>query len=358
MTAGTEPAAKTLRERSQVRAFYGGRRVLVVGGDGFLGRNCVDVLVDVDARVDILTRTETSSGRNRGIEQTFVGDLADANLVRDAVAEADVIFDFAGSAGAVDSNRSPGADWEHECGVHVGLFVAASEAPKRPKVLFCSSRLVYGRPLYVPVDEKHPLAPQSFYAAHKIAAESYLKALAYARDLRFTVLRVSNPYGPHQSHTSSRRGGKSYGVINYFIQAAAVREPIHVYGDGSQIRDYIYAPDLVSAFVSCGASSRCDGEIFNVGGRRPVRIRDAAETITRLAGGPPVAYVPWPEDYKKVETGDYVTDISKLESVVDLGEHHALEEGLSLSLEAYRNRARAVTEIVSRGTERSIGARG
>lgn len=328
---------KILREdadwmrRPSLRRFYDGRRVLVVGGDGFLGRNSVEPLVALGARVSILTRRRAAVGRSDAIEQVFVGDLREPGLVRDAVSDKTVVFDFAGSSGAVDSNRHPELDLERECRAKLNLFTACAEAERRPKVLFCSSRLVYGPPLYVPVDEKHPLSPQSFYAAHKIAAESYLKVLGQTHQLRSTVLRVSNPYGPYQSD-----GHKSYGVINQFLQRAARLEPIRVYGDGIQIRDYVHAGDLVAVFLLCGESSRCDGEIFNVGGREPVRLRDAAETITRLAGSPPVELAAWPADYEAVETGDYVTDLTKLDRTLGRVGQLRLDEGLSLSLEAYR----------------------
>jgi len=305
--------------------------VLVAGGDGFLGRNCVELLLELDARVSILTRSQSSSGRNPAIERIFRGDIQNPELAREAVSDVSLVFDFAGSSGALDSNQRPTPNLE-ECGAQLNLFQAAARASHPPKVLFCSSRLVYGRPLYVPVAENHPLAPQSFYAAHKVTAESYLKVLSHTHGLRFTVLRVSNPYGPHQA---SRH--KNYGVINQFLQRAAAGEAIRVYGEGAQIRDYIHARDLIAGFVLCGESSRCDGELFNIGGREPVRLYDAAETITRLAGAPPLVHEPWPADYERIETGDYVTDLAKIDRFVDLPQPCSLEEGFSLSLEAYRH---------------------
>jgi nucleoside-diphosphate-sugar epimerase len=183
----------------------------------------------------------------------------------------------------------------------------------------------------VPVDETHPLAPQSFYAAHKVTAESYLGVFGRTHGLPFTILRVSNPYGPHQAQHS-----KSYGVINQFISLAARGKPIRVYGSGSQLRDYIYVEDVVNAFLLAASEEDCAGECFNLGGRRGIRLGNAATTIARLADGPPVEMVEWPDEYHAVETGDYLTDLGKIDSFISLPTQTSFEAGVSRSLEWYR----------------------
>ncbi len=233
--------------------------------------------------------------------------------------------------GPFDSNLEPERNLDEECLAHLTLFRACAESPRKPRVVFCSSRLVYGRPQYVPVHERHPLAPQSIYAAHKVTAENYLGVFGRTHGLPYTILRVSNPYGPHQAQHS-----KSYGVINQFLLLAARGEAIRIYGTGSQLRDYIFVDDVVAAFLLTAAEEACAGECFNLGGRRGIRLGDAARAIARLADAPPVEAVEWPDDYQNVETGDYLTDLEKIDSYVSLPEQKSFEAGVTRSLDTYR----------------------
>ncbi len=320
----------SLAGNRKLRSFYYGKKVLVAGGEGFLGYNCVRVLLQLGADVSVLTRSSRRPDL-RPLAHVVIGDLRDRELMRELTSDTRVVFDFAGIAGAVDSNQEPERNLDGECRAHLTLFRACAESPIKPRVVFCSSRLVYGRPQYVPVNESHPLAPQSIYATHKVTAENYLGVFARTHGLPFTILRVSNPYGPYQAQHS-----KSYGVINQFLSLAAQGEAIRVYGTGSQLRDYIFVDDVVAAFLLTAAEEACAGECFNLGGRRGIRLGDAARAIARLADGPPVEVVEWPDDYQAVETGDYLTDLGKIDSYISLPVQKSFEAGVTRSLDAYR----------------------
>jgi nucleoside-diphosphate-sugar epimerase len=241
------------------------------------------------------------------------------------------VFDFAGVSGAVESNDNPLRSLEEDCRPHLSLFQACAEAQEPPLVVFCSSRLVYGKPQYLPVDESHPLAPQSMYAAHKITAENYLRVFGHTHGLRSCILRLSNPYGPHQPQVA-----RSYSVLNQFIRAASEGVPIKIYGNGCQQRDYIYIDDVITAFLLCAIHEKCYGQTFNLGGRDSISIKTAVERIAWLAGGTPVHFEPWPQDYKAVETGNYRTDLRKIDSYLALPPPTPFEEGLSRTLDFYR----------------------
>lgn len=312
-----------------LRDFYRRRRVLVVGADGFLGLNCTYALQRLGADITVFTRRVAPRAADCA-GSIHHGDLRDLAAVEAAVAGQHVVFDFAGTAGAVKSNQSPEKNLDDDCRPHLNLIQACAETSSSPLVIFCSSRLVYGRPRQLPVGESHELVPQSMYAVHKITAENYLEVFRQTHDLRYCVLRLSNPYGPHQSHEST-----AYGVINHFIRSAARQETIRIYGDGKQRRDYIYVEDAIAAFLHCAAEPRCYGEKFNLGGRDSISIGDAAQQISRLAGGTPIHYEPWPHDYKKVETGDYETDMSKLDACLRLPPATSFEEGLKRTLAFY-----------------------
>ena len=253
-------------------------------------------------------------------------------MVRAAVKNQTIVFDFAGSSGALVSNQEPFRHLEEECNPHLSLFQACAEADEPPVVAFCSSRLVYGKPIYLPVDEEHPLSPLNIYAVHKITLENYLKVFSGVRGLRFCVMRLSNPYGPYQPFET-----KNYGIINVFIRLAARGSPIVVFGDGRQKRDYIFVDDVVSAFFVTAMTEKCHGQIFNYGGRENISIIDAVQLISRLSGGTPVQYKPWPRDYETIETGDYQTDMQKIDQYTTLPSQAPLREGFLNTLDYYRN---------------------
>ena len=240
-------------------------------------------------------------------------------------------MDFLGVAGAVDSNRDPNANLDEELRAHLSIFHACAVSRPSPVVLFCSSRLVFGAPRYLPVDENHPLAPGSIYALHKVTAEKYLELFAETKGLRSCVLRLSNPYGPNQAE-----GQRGYGIINLFLRNAARGKPIKLYGDGRQKRDYVHVDDVLGAFLPCAMNQKCHGQIFNFGGRTAISLREAAELIAQLAGGVRVVFEPWPADYRAVETGDYATDFRKIDSFLSLQAQRPLEEGFLEVLNSYR----------------------
>ncbi|MGB8472928.1 MAG: NAD-dependent epimerase/dehydratase family protein [Candidatus Acidiferrum sp.] len=331
-----------------LRDFYRGRKVLVAGADGFLGMNCVYALEKLQANISLVSRREVP--RAVGFTgTTFHGDLRASSTTRAAVAGQSVVFDFAGTMGAVESNRNPEASLDQDCRAHLSLFQACATASTPPLVLFCSSRLVYGKPRYLPVDEKHPLNPQSIYAAHKITAENYLQVFGKTHHLPYCIFRLSNPYGPY--HFGGKKG---YGIINHFLRAAAKGESIRIFGDGSQLRDYIHVNDVVTAFLLAAMSSKSWGETFNLGGRNAVSLRSAAERISELAGGTEVIYEPWPSEQHTVETGDYFTDTRRVESILPLPSEVDWDAGLLHALEFYRQECpQMAAESQPRGIEDS-----
>lgn len=316
---------------SALRAYYRQRNVLVIGADGFLGVNCIYALQRLGANVTIVSRR--ASPRAVGFTgRVLRGDVRDRDLVRAAIAQQSIVFDFAGTMGAVDSNHDPVRSLDEDCRPHLNLFQACAEASVSPLVLFCSSRLVYGKPQYLPVDEAHPCLPQSMYAVHKLTSEQYLQVLHQTHGLRFCILRLSNPYGPHQPLTT-----RGYGVLNQFILAASRGVAITLYGDGGQRRDYVYVADVITAFLLCAASEQCHGQIFNLGGRQSMTLHAAVQQLVCLAGGTAVHFKPWPPGHKAVETGDYLTDLRKIERHIALPPQQAFEAGLAQTLAYYRN---------------------
>ncbi len=314
-------------EDGELRRLYAGRRVLVAGATGFLGANCVYALDRLDADVTIVTRSP------RGALPGFAGTVVQGDLIHRDVADAvvhdqDIVFDFLGYPRLTPSATEPVGDLEAELRPHINLFLACAHAQPRPTLVHCSSRLVYGAPRYLPVDEQHPTIPRSIYAVHKLAMEHYLETLEQTHSLRRIVVRLSSPFGPNGGRGEPGR----FGVLNQFMVRAVLNKPITIFGTGEQMRDYIFIDDVVRAFLLLGASERCVGETFNLGGEKGVRLRDAAYTIARLAGGSPVRHEPWPNEARAVETGSYCTDLRKIRSCIPLGDTTSFQEGAQRTL--------------------------
>lgn len=312
---------------------YEGRRVLVAGASGFLGVNCVRALESLGAATTVVSRTgrpphESYNGR------IVHGDLKDRSVAEAAVRDQSIVLDCLGYPQLSPTHLEPSGDLEDEFRPHLNLFYAAADSPSPPLLIHCSTRLVYGAPERLPVDESHPLRPRSVYAVHKLAMETHLCALREMGRLDSIIVRLSNPYGPNGSSLSVRMG-----VWNRFIRAAAAREPITVYGEGNQLRDFIYVDDVVRALLLLGDREACRNEVFNLGGDRSIPVRQAVEIIARAAGAAPVRTSPWPADAKVVETGDYRTDLSKLRRYIPLGPLTPFEQGVSLTLQSLRREA-------------------
>jgi nucleoside-diphosphate-sugar epimerase len=288
---------------------YSKKRVLVIGGLGFMGFNLVRALQRTGARLKVLGRSwPPLPGKvesTLGAVTFFHGDIRDPAVVEDAVTGCDVIFHLAGKSGSAASNASPLEDLDVNGRGLLTVLDACRRLNAGVKIVFPSSRLVYGTSSSQPTRESAPAAPLSVYGIHKWAAEQYLLLYQRLYGLRVSILRITNPYGPFQ-----RPEQKQYGVVNWFIHQAMHDRPLTVYGKGAQLRDYIHIDDVVDAFLAAGASPEADGKIFNVGSGRGVSFLEMAELIVRAARRGSIQHVEWPADAAVVETGDFVADTS------------------------------------------------
>ena len=316
--------------------FYSGKSVLVTGGLGFIGLNISQRLLELGANVTVLDNfmpTEISK-RLAGLLahiKVAVADIRDEEKVERVVRDQEVIFNLAGKSGAADSNKTPLNDLDINCRGQLNLLEACRSFNPEVAIVFPSSRLVYGKPLYLPVDEKHPLAPESIYAAHKLAVENYHLIYGRLYGLKATVLRISNPFGPFQAGE-----GRAYGIANSFIQAAVSGRPITLFGDGSQRRDYLYIDDLVEALLRAASLPESRGRIYNIGDGQGTSLLELAEMAVLEAGRGEIVHVPWPEEYLAIETGDYLSDISLARQELGWSPGTDIREGIARTVSSYR----------------------
>jgi UDP-glucose 4-epimerase len=325
-------------------SFYRDRDVLVVGGFGFIGLNLTRELVRVGARVTVVTpsldrhRIAAADDAHLGV-RALEGDLRDADAMRIAVAHQAIVFNLAGRSGAVRSMEDPWTDLDVNCRGNLVLLEALRAESPSAKLVFVSSRLAYGRATTedgdpVSVSERQAVDPLCVHAVHKLAVEQYLKLYSKLYGLRFSVARLTNPFGPGQP-----RERTAYGVVNRMIHLALSGEALPVYGDGRQLRDYIYIDDAVQALLSLGEVPTCDGQMYNVGSGVGTSLVDMARTIAAIVGSGHVEFVPWPPLAEQIETGDFVADVTKIRRETGWAPRMTLAEGLQRTVAFYRAHA-------------------
>lgn len=314
---------------------YKGKKVLVTGGTGFIGLNLVKALKEAGAHLAItclktkglkVTKNDILSG-----VMARAVDIRDRSAMEKIVKGKDYIFHLAGHSGAVDSMENPILDMEVNCRGSLNLLEACRRFNPEAPILTLGSRLQFGRAKYLPVDEDHPLMPTSIHGVNKLVVEKYFILYHQVYRLKTVYLRVTNPYGPYQSQKP-----RNFGIVNLFIQKALRDETIKIFGRGKQLRDYLYIDDLIEAMMLAALNPRAYGEVFNIGSGKGTSLLDMVRTIIGLAGGGKVSKVPWPPEFRKVETGDFVADIGKAGKILGWQPCTGITEGLKKTLASYR----------------------
>ncbi|MBY0493467.1 MAG: NAD-dependent epimerase/dehydratase family protein [Cyanobacteria bacterium] len=316
-----------------------GSQVLVIGGLGFIGVNLVAKLRELGARVTIMTPSrDRHSGTTSDFERDGIavvdGDLRDGERLSSLVRGQHVVFNLSGQSGAVRSMEDPWTDLDVNLRGNLVLLEALRAHNRDAKVVFAGSRLQYGHPDRLPVPENAEKHPLCLHAIHKQTVEQYLELYARLFGVRYSIARITNPYGPGQP-----RSRTAYGVINRLIHQAIADRPLTIYGDGAQRRDYIHVDDVVEALIVMSTSPNADGRAYNVASGTGISMIDLARTIVEIAGAGHIEHVEWPELAKQIETGDFVADISRIRSELGWEPHIPLAAGLDKTVAFYRSAA-------------------
>lgn len=312
-------------------------RVLIVGGLGFIGVNLTSRLASLGSQVAVLTPdrgrhvAEVTRFERQGVE-VIEGDLRDQALIEKHVAGRQLIVNLSGQSGAVRSMDDPWTDLDVNCRGNLVLLEALRARNRDAKVVFAGSRLQYGHVDTVPVSEDAPPDALCLHAIHKQTVEKYLELYRRLFGIRYSVARITNPYGPGQP--SSRT---AYGVINRMIHLAIADRALTIYGDGRQLRDYVHVDDVVAALVALAASPSADGRAYNVGSGTGTRLVDLAGQVIALAGSGRLEHVEWPVLAQQVETGDFVADITRMASDLGWRPDITLAQGLERTVAFYRS---------------------
>jgi UDP-glucose 4-epimerase len=320
---------------NETLSIYDGKTVLITGGLGFIGSNVAMRLAEGSrAEIRIVDSLSSACGGNianiEGISrpvQIHTFDLREVSKLRGVVAGVDVLFNLAGHVSHVDSMRNPLQDLGGNAAAHLGLLETCRAVNPGVRVIYSSTRQFYGRPQYLPVDEEHPIRPVDINGVNKYAAEQYHRIYHLVHGIETCALRLTNTYGPRQLIRNA-----SQGFIGWFFHQILCNREIILFGDGLQIRDLTYVDCVVNALLIAGIHPNAPGKIYNLGGMAPISLLKLAELMISIAGRGSYRFVPFPDEGKKIDIGDYYGSYSRIHMELGWSPGIALEDGIRRTL--------------------------
>jgi UDP-glucose 4-epimerase len=243
----------------------------------------------------------------------------------------EVIFNLAGQVSHIDSMRDPHTDLDINCRSQLTLLESCRRHNPGTKVVYAGTRQIYGKPDRLPVDESHLVRPTDINGINKAAGEQYHLVYNNVFGVRACSLRLTNVYGPRQLIRHNRQG-----FIGWFIRLALEGREIQVFGDGSQVRDFVHVDDVCDAFLRAGFSDECNGGAFNVGGSEPIAHRDLVALLITAAGRGSMRLVPWPDEKRRIDIGSFYSDSSRFAQTTGWVSTVPLADGLASTMAYYR----------------------
>lgn len=316
---------------------YANKRVLITGGLGFIGSNLSRALVAQGAEVTLVDSLIPQYGGNPfNIED--IRDKVTVNVcdVRDPFAMSyllngkDYLFNLAGQTSHMDSMADPQTDLDINAAAQLSILEACRKANPGIKVVFASTRQLYGKPDYLPVDEKHPIRPVDVNGINKLAGELYHLLYNNVYGIRACALRLTNTYGPGMRVKDARQT-----FLGIWVRSLIEGESIKVFGDGMQLRDFNYVDDCVDAMLLAGATDNTNGKVYNLGSSEVVGLKDLAEMMVGLGHGGAFELVPFPAERKAIDIGDYYSDYSLFSGETGWQPQVGLREGLLRTMDYY-----------------------
>lgn len=316
---------------------FQGKRVLITGGLGFIGSNLARRLIDLGAKVSIVDSLVPEYGGNRrnlagmvSKVKVHVADVRDWPRLPTLVRGQDYLFNLAGQTSHMDSMTDPQTDLDINCRAQLAILEACRRHNPGIRIVFASTRQIYGKPDYLPVDEKHPLRPVDVNGINKIAGESFHLLYSRVHGIAATALRLTNTIGPRMRIKDARQT-----FVGVWIRCLVEGRPFEVWG-GEQFRDFTFVDDAVEAFLLSAARPEAIGEVFNLGGPPRVTLHRLAELLVELNGGGGFSVREFPSDRQKIDIGDYFADDRLIGRKLGWKPRTNLRSALSQTLAFYR----------------------
>ena len=312
---------------------YQGKNVLVTGGCGFIGSNLAISLVGMGANVTVLDSMLPRAGGNlfnlqpvsKKIHVNY-SDLRDDHSLPFIIKNQDIIFNMAGQISHLDSMENPMADLDINCRAQLSLLEVCKIVNPSVRIVYASTRQIYGRPQILPVKEEHIIAPVDVNGINKAAGEWYHSLYHKVYGLNTVSLRLTNTFGPRQAIGLSNQG-----FMGVFIRKAIMKEKITLYGTGKQLRDLNYIDDVVSALLICGHQTAAIGRVFNLGHHDYYTLTELVDILNEITGVPHDK-IPFPAEKAKIDIGDYYTDYTYIKNELGWVPQFSLRQGLKKTI--------------------------
>ena len=316
------------------------KKILITGGLGFIGSSLARELVNQGARVTLVDSLIPQYGGNlfniadiRDKLEVNICDVRDPHAMKHLVQGKDYLFNLAGQTSHMDSMIDPQTDLDINASAQLSILEACRLNNPAIKIVFASTRQLYGKPDYLPVDEKHPIRPVDVNGINKLAGEWYHLLYNNVYGVRACALRLTNTYGPGMRVKDARQT-----FLGIWVRLLLEGKPIKVFGDGEQLRDFNYVDDCVDALLLAGASELANGKVYNLGSEEVIGLKALAGLMTNLGYGGSYELVPFPEERKAIDIGDYYSDFSLIRKELGWASSVNLISGLSQTVEFYKQK--------------------
>lgn len=315
------------------------KRVLVTGGIGFIGSSLVRKLVDLGAAVTIVDSLIPNYGGNffnlQGLKDKVninISDVRDPYAMEYLIKDQDFLFNLAGQVSHTDSMKDPITDLNINASAQLSILESCRYYNPTIRIVFASTRQIYGKPQYLPVDENHPIIPVDVNGINKQAGESYHLLYNRVYSIPTCAVRLTNTYGPGMRVKDARQT-----FLGIWVRNLIKGLPIQVFGDGLQLRDFTFIDDAVDALLLAAVKPEAEGQIFNLGSAEYINLKSLAELMIDIYGEGTYEVVPFPPERKAIDIGDYYSNFDKIHQALGWAPQCSLQEGLGKSLKFYQD---------------------
>ena len=316
---------------------YSGKKILITGGLGFIGSNLARRLVSQGANLTLVDSLIPQYGGNtfniddiKNKVAVNVCDVRDTFAMEHLIQGKEYLFNLAGQTSHLDSMADPHTDLDINAAAQLSILEVCRKENPDIKIVFASTRQLYGRPDYLPVDEKHPIRPVDVNGINKLAGEWYHLLYNNVYGIRACALRLTNTYGPGMRVKDARQT-----FLGIWIRLLLEGKPIKVFGDGKQLRDFNFVDDCVEALLLAGENNNANGKVYNLGSSEIIGLSDLAKIMVNLGVRGNYELEPFPADRKAIDIGDYYSDFSLITKELGWVPKIDLKDGLKRTLNYY-----------------------
>ena len=314
------------------------KKILITGGLGFIGSNLARKLVEYGNTITVMDSLIPEYGGNlRNLHDiqnkitVSLSDVRDFTTTSHLIKGQDYLFNLAGQTSHLDSMHDPITDLDINAKAQLSILEACRKYNPDIRIVFASTRQIYGKPRYLPVDEKHPRHPVDVNGINKIAGEQYHLLYQEVYGITSSVLRLTNTYGPRMRIKDARQT-----FLGIWIRNLLEGKPVQVFGDGKQRRDYNYVEDVLDALLIAATENNAVGKVYNLGAPDPLSLEDTAKIMCQGIQGSDYLMIPFPEERKAIDVGDFICDYAAFQNQFGWVPKVNFQEGIQLSIEYFR----------------------